>query len=181
MRRSAHKKAMEKFRKIIKKINGIDNQQCAMCEQWKPLTEFPKNKRAYHGRWSYCYICKSERNKDYHQKNPLQFMLVAAKARAKRKKIQFSLTQDDLSLPDICPILGIPLKISRAKRNKSKKGLSRENSPSLDRINNSKGYVKGNVIVVSYKANTIKNNATLKELKKIVSFYERLQAISTSN
>jgi len=172
--KSSLEKVDGRYRKVIKKINGIDSQQCVMCKQWKSLTEFPKSKKAYFGRWSYCYVCKTERNKNYHQKNPLQRILVSAKRRAHRKKIQFSLTQDDVSMPDICPVLGIPLKVSRTKRGESIKGLCRENSPSLDRINNSKGYVKGNVIIISYKANTIKNNATLEELKKIVSFYEQL-------
>lgn len=174
MAKLTHQQAMFKCRKVVKKINGVDSQQCAMCNQWKPLTEFPKNKNAYNGRWSYCYVCKSERSKDYHQKNPLQRMLMNAKKRAKRKNTQFSLTQNDICMPDICPVLGIQLKVLRVKQGGSRKGMCRQSSPSLDRIDNSKGYVKGNVIVISYKANTIKNNATLEELKKIVNFYEQL-------
>jgi hypothetical protein len=50
--------------------------------------------------------------------------------------------------------------------------VNRINSPSLDRINNNLGYVPGNVIVVSDRANRIKNNATIEELEKIVNYYK---------
>ena len=52
------------------------------------------------------------------------------------------------------------------------------NSPwnlSFDRINNNKSYTKDNVVVVSVKANTVKNTATSKELYKIADFYYELE------
>jgi hypothetical protein len=48
----------------------------------------------------------------------------------------------------------------------------RDSSPSLDRIDNSKGYVKGNVAVISFRANTLKNNATADELRAIANFMD---------
>ncbi len=45
-------------------------------------------------------------------------------------------------------------------------------SPSLDRIDSTKGYTKGNIWVISNRANTLKNDATLSELKLLV---ERLE------
>jgi hypothetical protein len=59
-------------------------------------------------------------------------------------------------VPIICPILGIPI-IKDIK--KEQKEVPNPNSPSIDRIDNSKGYVKGNVRVISHKANTMKHNA----------------------
>lgn len=50
-------------------------------------------------------------------------------------------------------------------------GLS-DMSPSLDRLIPSKGYVKGNVVVVSWRANRLKNNASLADLRALVDFYE---------
>lgn len=47
-----------------------------------------------------------------------------------------------------------------------------DGSPTIDRIINDLGYVKGNVIVISWRANRIKSDATLAELKAIVAFYE---------
>jgi hypothetical protein len=87
------------------------------------------------------------------------------KHRAKKKNIRFNLTLDDLPMPKRCPIFGTKLQYG--------KGKFHDNSPSIDRINPAKGYVKGNVQVVSYKANRIKGPYTLAELKKIVAFLEK--------
>lgn len=84
-------------------------------------------------------------------------MLNLAKRRAKRKNIEFSLTVDDIYLPSHCPILGIPLVLG------IKQGGS-PNSFSLDRIDNKLGYVKGNVQVISKRANSIKSDASLDEI-----------------
>jgi hypothetical protein len=75
------------------------------------------------------------------------------------------LKDKDVSVPDVCPVLGIPLKVV------SGKGFT-DNSPSLDRIVPSLGYVPGNVVVISMRANRIKSDASLAELKKIVEFYQ---------
>lgn len=53
-------------------------------------------------------------------------------------------------------------------------GKPEDNSPTLDRIIPELGYVKNNIIVISFRANRIKCNATIDELKKITNFYENL-------
>lgn len=85
-------------------------------------------------------------------------MLVAAKSRAGRKGLEFSITMEDVVIPDKCPILGIYI----STKYKLRRG---ENSPSLDRIDNTKGYVPGNVRVISWRANRLKNDATPEELQ----------------
>uniref|UniRef100_A0AB74UMJ1 Uncharacterized protein n=1 Tax=Caulobacter phage BL57 TaxID=3348355 RepID=A0AB74UMJ1_9VIRU len=50
-----------------------------------------------------------------------------------------------------------------------------DHSPSLDRIDNALGYVPGNVVVVSWKANRLKNSGSLQDLKALLTFYESLQ------
>ena len=84
-------------------------------------------------------------------------MLAGAKRRASIKNIDFNITEEDIEIPTICPILEVPLVIGT-------KG-DYEYSPSLDRIDNSKGYVKGNIRVISKKANSMKNSATIAELQ----------------
>ena len=86
---------------------------------------------------------------------------------ARQRGLDFDLTEEDLALPSHCPIFGIPLNRGL--------GVGRQNSPSVDRIDNSKGYVKGNVVVVSLKANAMKRDATLDDLKRMVNFYEKLE------
>lgn len=53
-------------------------------------------------------------------------------------------------------------------------GKVHQASPQLDRIDNTKGYTKDNVVVVSKRANTIKNDATVQELCKVAEFYKNL-------
>lgn len=94
------------------------------------------------------------------------WMLYAARMKSKRRGWECDLTMDDIVLPDRCPVLGIPLMIGDGKMT--------QNSPSLDRIDNTRGYVKGNVIIVSLRANAIKNDATVEELGRVYHFYRRL-------
>jgi len=92
----------------------------------------------------------------YNQRHPERKMYDAAKYRAARKGLDFNLDPKDISIPDICPLLGIKLRRGSGK--------SIDSSPTLDRIDSSKGYIKGNVWVVSKRANCIKNDATPDEL-----------------
>jgi hypothetical protein len=94
-------------------------------------------------------------------------ILTRAKSRAKQKNIPFNLTLEDIEVPETCPLLGIPIVIQ------PKKGYH-PNSPSLDKIIPEKGYIKGNVWVISSRANTLKNDATLQELKTLVENLEAL-------
>ena len=108
----------------------------------------------------------SNRNSAQYVKNYVARLLAAAKRRAKKRNVPFSLGVSDIVIPDICPVLGIKL----APSPKS----SSFNSPSLDRIIPSLGYIPGNVIVVSLKANQIKNCSTIEELEAVFCFYRKL-------
>lgn len=79
-----------------------------------------------------------------------------AKATARKKNLLFNIELTDIVIPDVCPFLEIPLK---------REGPLAPNSPSLDKIVPRLGYVKGNVQVISFKANTMKHNATLEEFE----------------
>lgn len=110
-------------------------------------------------------------NRWYHKmRGSLEFwkriLLYSAKQRATKLGIPFALTLDDIHIPKRCPVLGLILKIS--------KGKPSDNSPSLDRIIPAKGYVFSNVIVVSYRANILKKDATPNELVKLARFYGKI-------
>lgn len=96
--------------------------------------------------------------------NPAKKCWIAAKSRSVRKGLEFNLSIEDIIIPEFCPVLGIPLFFSAGKKT--------DNTPSVDRVDNSKGYVKGNVRVISNKANTLKSSMSLEELKKIVQYIE---------
>lgn len=93
--------------------------------------------------------------------NPRGIMLRTSKHRAKKLGIDFNLTTDDICIPMCCPVLGIPL-------TKSDKAGGSPDSPSIDRIDNTRGYVKGNVRVISNRANKLKSNATVRELELVL-------------
>lgn len=90
-----------------------------------------------------------------------QCMLNNCRQRAKEKSIPFNIDKEDIVIPDVCPVLGIKL-----ERGGSFKG----NSPSVDKFIPELGYVKGNVHVISYRANSIKTDATLEEILKIAEY-----------
>lgn len=88
-------------------------------------------------------------------------MLASAKKRALEKNLEFDLELCDVELPRYCPILGIPLYTSK---------LNSDFSPSIDRINNLKGYIKNNINIISTRANRIKNDSTFDEIEKLYFF-----------
>jgi len=85
-------------------------------------------------------------------------MLMHARARAKKRGLEFNIEESDIIIPQFCPILGIELKRDNT--------MPQWNSPSLDRLDSTKGYVKGNIWVISWRANMMKNDASKEELLK---------------
>lgn len=96
--------------------------------------------------------------------NTVQFLLYAAKRRAKRKGILFNIADTDVYLPKVCPVLGIELKFGTR--------AIRDTSPTLDRIDNKKGYITGNVAIISWRANTIKSSGSAWEHRAIAAYIE---------
>lgn len=96
-------------------------------------------------------------------------MLQNARVRAREAGLPFTITKEDLVIPSNCPILGIPLFPARGRRGGG------DNSPSLDKIIPERGYVPGNIIIISNRANRLKSDATMEELRDIASFYATLR------
>lgn len=111
---------------------------------------------------------KRQRSKNYQreqrEKDIRPSMLSEARKRASRKGLPFDLVKEDIVVPEFCPVLGIPLIVGVGKQS--------PNSPSLDRKINELGYVVGNIAVISLKANTLKSDATIDELKAVVKYME---------
>lgn len=99
------------------------------------------------------------------QANPEKMLLANAKRRAKRYGVPFSITVDDVSIPYRCPVLGIKLYSNWGANHPT------DNSPSLDRIVPELGYVPGNVVVISMRANRIKADANIGELQDVATYF----------
>ena len=111
-----------------------------------------------------CGPCNSSRVKEH---SPEVRRYRRAKSRAAHSGLEFDLNKEDIQIPTHCPILGIPLS--------THKGTSggRDNSPALDRVDNSKGYIKGNVLVVSHLANMMKSSADQEQLIKFSEWIQK--------
>ena len=121
------------------------------------------------GYFSQCKECLNRTTVARVNKDPttvvLRTMLRNAKRRAKETgapcNIDFEYLQS-LYVKD-CPVFSIPLRWE-SRLGTGAVNRSSPNSPSLDRIDPSRGYIKGNVWIISHKANAIKNNATHEQL-----------------
>lgn len=120
-----------------------------MSEYQKQLNYYYRHK----GKWSYPYWVKRR--------------LGNVKQRAKERGIPFDITIDDLVLNEICPVLGVPLEIYGDNQNRR---------PSFDRIRPERGYVKGNVRIISFQANRWKNDMTLEDANLLVSNWNKISA-----
>lgn len=104
------------------------------------------------------------------QEHPEVRMYHTAKQRAERFNIEFTITSEDIVIPKYCPLLGIKL------TNTFGQGRQQTNA-SLDRIDSTKGYIKGNIQVISDLANRMKQDATKEQLlsfaKNILNLYQR--------
>jgi hypothetical protein len=96
--------------------------------------------------------------------------LRGAKKRAVKAGVPFTITRETLPpIPEYCPVLGIKLEINQ-------KGFQ-DNSASLDRIKPELGYVPGNVIWISYRANSIKRDATPDEIMCVATYFTNLETV----
>jgi hypothetical protein len=95
-----------------------------------------------------------------------KWLWTICKARAIRNSIDFNIEISDIIIPKKCPVLGIPLKMNS--------GSPGDDSATIDRINPNKGYIKGNIVVISHRANKIKSNASCKEIYKTYKWLKKL-------
>ncbi len=105
----------------------------------------------------------------YLAKNPVKKLLKASRYNAKIRGLEHTIVEADIIIPKYCPYLEVELSYE----------VGSSNVISLDRIDNSKGYVPGNVQVISRLANSMKSNATAEQLrvfaKNVIARYKDLQ------
>ena len=108
-----------------------------------------------------CRQCNSERVKSL---TPEWKMHQRAKQRCKKSGLEFNIEVSDITIPDKCPALGIEINMNSGKSGAYK------NSPSLDRVDNTKGYTKDNIQVISQCANAMKGAASKEELLRFANW-----------
>lgn len=152
-------------------VQGL--KKCSRCDERKLSQAFPS-------RGCICRDCvnhdRREKNRDetrrtinlerarlYRNNNRVRALLYGAKSRAKNNGLPFDLEPADIVIPSVCPVFGTPLVWDGKDDDK----------PSLDRLKPSLGYVKGNVHVISLRANRIKNDGRVTELAAIAEWMKR--------
>jgi hypothetical protein len=96
-------------------------------------------------------------------------MWSVARHRAKKRRVPFDISPEDIVIPTRCPVLDIELRHGVGRTGRP--GGNNE-SPSLDRIDKDKGYVKGNVQVISHLANSMKRDTSAAELQRFARWVE---------
>lgn len=174
----------------------LNGKKCSKCSAFKTLDLYVKDKNKKDGLTHWCAQCMRESNRKSYLKNkekyrvrakiwnelnkeeyarkkrekrdldPRQDLIYSAKHRAKQRGFDFNLTKEDITIPEVCPVLGI--NISRRNTSQSR------SSPSIDRIDSTKGYTVDNVQVISWQANTMKTNATKEELLAFADWVYRM-------
>jgi len=100
--------------------------------------------------------------------NKMLGMWYGAESRAKSYGREFNISLDDVieRYVEICPILGIPIEWNNT-------GTFCHGSPSLDRVDNTKGYIKGNIQIISHRANALKKDYLLCEWEKVCAYMQQ--------
>lgn len=149
--------------KICKECNqSLNLNKFSLIEKWNPNSD-TKNT---------CKKCsaklneKNRRDRDW-KVDAARLLYSNIKSRCKRLGREFSIELEDIIIPEKCPVFGFDL-----KREDRETWMC---APSVDRIDSSKGYIKGNVTVVSRRANILKRDSTLEELEQLFNYYKNLR------
>ena len=151
----------------LRKDTGYRNKSCNTCKSIHKLDilrERMSNYRERHREHTNLTAQKSHRKA--RKERPESFLLYCVKNRSRKRGLPFNLTIEDIVIPKVCPVLNIPLYFTTT-------GQATDNSPSIDRVKPELGYVKGNVYVISKRANTIKSFGTIQEHEKVIEYLKR--------
>lgn len=148
--------------KIVQKNEWPPGQKwCPKCESFLPLDDFfDRDGKKSGGKDGYCKSCRKKANNEFRIRSPEKYLYKQVKASAKKRGIPFEIELSDIIIPNVCPVFGVKLLYSD----------NINDVPSLDRVDNSKGYVKGNVRVISWRANNLKSDANLYEMELVLKY-----------
>lgn len=136
---------------------------CLACKTIKPFYEFHKHSGCKEGYNTICKYCRKPISKNQYKNLDCKTKIwFRAKNRASQKGLEFNIEVEDIEIPDTCPVLGKRLRVNT------------KYSPSIDRIDPNKGYIKNNIRIISNRANTLKNNASIEELEALLKDMKKL-------
>ena len=163
---------------------------CNKCREYLPFSMFSTNNARKDRLMSHCKACDTKVQEKKRRKNPertlelsrkyqaerrkdfnyrLQMLITASKQRATIKNIEHNITVEDLKeiypKDGCCPVFGVKLEFGNA-------GF-RENRPSIDKIDPTKGYTKHNIQILSWRANRLKADATVQELEMLLAYLKQ--------
>lgn len=95
-------------------------------------------------------------------RRPKHHMVLKCKQRAGKVGMECTITEHDFDIPAVCPILLIPIAVGA--------GVVRDGSPTLDRIDSTKGYVPGNVRCISHAANRKKSDMSIETVHRLLAY-----------
>ena len=113
----------------------------------------------------------ARKSKEYRDNHPEKMLFYYAKNRAKACNLEFSLRLSDIVIPENCPVFGTPL-----IRKMDGVGSPCNDSPTLDRVDTTRGYTPDNVWVISFRANRIKCDGSLQEFDQLISSLENINS-----
>lgn len=159
--------------------------KCRNCSKRKRLVNFQRDNRCPTGHTNLCKNCASvaanawhHRNREHHNRkmrtwwkknkaaHPARHLWVLAKRREAANGRAFDITPGDIHIPEYCPVFGSKLEFGNKTYS--------PNAASLDAIIPELGHVRGNIAVISHRANTIKNDASVEELLKVAKWLRRV-------
>lgn len=147
----------------------VETKRCSQCHEQKSVADFYARTGRSATLRSECRACSANQRRihgaRFAELHPRRIMLKLARQRARAANVPFDLREDDFEIPAVCPVLGIELRPGRGRRGPT------DASPTLDRIEPSVGYVRGNVVVMSWRANRIKSDASASELLRIGQWF----------
>lgn len=130
------------------------------------------------GWWQKCNFLAAVSNCNCHRESQnglsntrVGILWTRARKRAQDQGVPFTITHDDIVIPETCPVLGIKLEHATAET-QSRKGMGgfHDASPTLDKIVPELGYVPGNIAVISWRANRLKGDGTLDEIEAVAAW-----------
>lgn len=142
-------------------MQKLTHKLCKRCGQTKPRDQFYITKKGNGEHINqHCKVCHGETNRE--RRFTPGALLTRAKNGAGKRGIECTITKEDIIIPPRCPVLNVEWVYD---------GVRHDHAPSLDRIDSTKGYIPGNIAVVCWRVNRLKNNATIDELRSLVEFY----------